>query len=92
MEKMEVITPVKEATDWVSSLVVSKKPNGKLRVCLDPSDLNKATRKPHHRSIATEEVTHQLAGSVAGLRTENICCWLFVCETGQSLETHRLLH
>lgn len=63
MEQLEVIEPVTEATDWVSSLVVTKKPNGQLRVCLDPKDLNRAIKRPHHRSITTEEITHQLSGS-----------------------------
>ena len=63
MEQMEVIEPVTEATDWVSSLVVTKKPSGQLRVCLDPKDLNRAIKRPHHRLITTEEITHQLSGS-----------------------------
>ena len=41
MEKMEVITPVTEATDWVNSLAFSRKSSGGLRICLDPKDLNK---------------------------------------------------
>ena len=28
------------APEWLNSLVVVKKPNGKLRICLDPTDLN----------------------------------------------------
>ena len=63
MENMGVIKPVSEATDWVSSLVIAKKPDGRLRVCLDPRDLNKAIKRPHHRNITTEEITHQLAGA-----------------------------
>ncbi|XP_071476746.1 uncharacterized protein [Diadema antillarum] len=41
MEKIEVIEKVTKPTDWVSSLAFSRKSNGKLRVCLDPKDLNK---------------------------------------------------
>ena len=41
-----------EPTPWVSSLTYPKKPNGKLRICLDPKDLNKAiierTTRPQH--------------------------------------------
>ena len=33
---------INEATDWVHNLVLVKKPNGKLRVCLDPRTINKA--------------------------------------------------
>ena len=42
MEETGVIIKVTEPTDWVSSLVVVEKPKGKLRVCLDPRDLNAA--------------------------------------------------
>ena len=33
---------INEATDWVHNLVLVRKPNGKLRVCLDPRTINKA--------------------------------------------------
>ena len=36
MEDMKIMTPVSEATPWVSSVVVVPKKNGKVRVCLDP--------------------------------------------------------
>ena len=45
LEKANVIKKEEEQTDWVSSLVVTEKPNGKLRVCIDPQHLNK-TLKP----------------------------------------------
>ena len=41
MEKDGIIVKVNRPTDWVNSLVVREKPNGSLRVCLDPKDLNK---------------------------------------------------
>ena len=44
MEDMKIITSVSEATPWVSSVVVVPKKNSKVRVCLDPKDLNKAIR------------------------------------------------
>ena len=40
MVKQGIIVPVDEPTDWVNSLVVREKPNGSLRICLDPKDLN----------------------------------------------------
>ncbi|XP_045104351.1 uncharacterized protein LOC123499883 [Portunus trituberculatus] len=63
MQKLGVIEKMDDPTEWVSSLVVARKPNGSLRVCLDPKDLNNATKRPHHRLITPEEVTHQLSGS-----------------------------
>ena len=32
-----MIRKVEEPTDWVSSFIVFEKPNGKLRVCIDPT-------------------------------------------------------
>ena len=37
-----IITKQTEPTPWVSSLTYPKKANSKLRICLDPKDLNKA--------------------------------------------------
>ena len=34
-----VVTPVTNATYWVSSMVVVQKPNGQIRLCLDPAML-----------------------------------------------------
>ena len=39
-----MITKVVEPTDWISSMVVVRKPN-KLSICLDPKDLNKAIKR-----------------------------------------------
>ena len=38
----EILTPVTYPTDWVNSCVCETKSNGKIRLCLDPRDLNKA--------------------------------------------------
>jgi len=58
-----VITKVTTPTDWVSSMVVSQKANGKLRICLDPKDLNKAIKRCHHKTPTVEEITYNLAGA-----------------------------
>ena len=39
-----VLTPVTEATDWVSSTVIFQKPSGQIRICLDPKDLNRVIK------------------------------------------------
>ena len=44
MENTGVINKVTTPTDWVNSLVVVEKENGKLRICLDPKDLNAAIK------------------------------------------------
>ena len=34
------------APEWLNSFIVMKKPNGKLRICLDPTDLNAYILQP----------------------------------------------
>lgn len=63
MEKLNVIEPVLEPTDWVSSLVYAQKPNGRWRVCLDPKDLNKAIKRAHTSTPTLEEIKHRFAGA-----------------------------
>ena len=63
MEKLKVISKVDEPTKWVNSMVVVPKPNGAVRICLDPRDLNKAINKEHYKMITLEEVTSQLSGA-----------------------------
>ena len=47
MKQLDVIEKIGEPTDWVSSLVIVEKPNGQIRLCLDPRDLNKLTSSSH---------------------------------------------
>ena len=63
MELLGVIEKVIKPTDWVNSLTYVRKANGKLRVCLDPKDLNKAIRRCHYVTPTLEEITHRFAGS-----------------------------
>lgn len=61
-EERGVIRKVTKPTQWVSSLVVTEKKNGTLRVCLDPKDLNKAIQRQHFSIPTPEDVQRQLAG------------------------------
>ncbi|KAJ8351148.1 hypothetical protein SKAU_G00226240 [Synaphobranchus kaupii] len=64
MENTDIIAKVTEPTEWVNALVVVEKPRtGKLRVCLDPRDLNKAVKRPHYPLPTLEDVTPKLAGA-----------------------------
>ena len=58
-----IITKQTEPTPWVSSLTYPKKANGKLRICLDPKDLNKAIIHENHKSPTLEEIAHVLMGA-----------------------------
>ena len=49
MTQLDIIIPVNESTDSVSSLVAVEKLNGNLRVYLEPRNLNKAITREHYR-------------------------------------------
>ena len=63
MVKDEVLAPVTEPTPWISSMVIVAKKNGKLRICLDPKDLNKAVRREHYQLPTIEDVATRLHGA-----------------------------
>ncbi|CAB4013836.1 retrotransposon-like family member retr-1, partial [Paramuricea clavata] len=55
MEDTGVIVKQTEPTDWVNSMVTVIKPE-KIRVCIDPRDLNRAIKREHYPMKTTEEV------------------------------------
>ena len=63
MVDLNVIEPVEKPTEWVNALVIVSKPNGKLRICLDPRPLNKAINRQHHRLPTTEEIISEMSGA-----------------------------
>lgn len=63
LESEQIIAKVTEPTPWVSSMVVVPKPDGMLRICLDPRDLNKAVLREHYPSKTIEEVATRLTGA-----------------------------
>ena len=54
-----VITPVTKPTEWVSSMLAVIKPN-KIRICLDPRDLNEAIKREHYQMPTVEEIATRL--------------------------------
>ena len=58
-----IIKPVDAPTEWVNSLVVATKPDGSLRLCLDPKDLNKYIKIPLYFSPTTDDILPQRCGS-----------------------------
>ena len=60
MVKSNVIAPVSEPTEWVSSMVVVEKKNNKIRICLDPRDLNRAIMRCHYPLPTIEQVAMRL--------------------------------
>ena len=63
MEKEGVIVRQEEPTDWVNSLVVVTKPNGSIRLCIDPRDLNNAMKRCHYPMKTVDEVVSRLQGA-----------------------------
>ncbi|KAI8483081.1 hypothetical protein Bbelb_392370 [Branchiostoma belcheri] len=55
-----VIEPVTVPTPWVSSLVTVLKPTGRLRICIDPRDLNTALKRSHYPAPTIEDILPEL--------------------------------
>ena len=49
-----------QATEWLNSFVVVRKPSGKLRICLDPTDLNPHIIRPVCNSNTLDDIIHKL--------------------------------
>jgi len=56
------IAKVERPTEWVSSMVVALR-NGKIRICIDPKDLNKCTKREHYLMRTVQEVLAQIPGA-----------------------------
>ena len=63
MQKLGVITPVDEPTQWVSQLVMTLNKSGALRVCVDPRELNKALLREHYTLPILDETLHEIRDS-----------------------------
>ena len=72
----EIITEQVEPTPWVSSVTFLMKPNGEVRVCLDPSNLNKAIIREHHKPMTVKEITHELAGATVYTKADALKAFL----------------
>jgi hypothetical protein len=60
LESQGIIVKISEPNNWVNSLVCVTKPSGSLRLCLNPKDLNKAIKRPHHSTSTIDEVLSKL--------------------------------
>ncbi|XP_055878775.1 uncharacterized protein LOC129925000 [Biomphalaria glabrata] len=55
----KILVPVDKPTDWVSQMALVKKPNGNLRICIDPQHLNKALKLEHYKLPTLEDILPQ---------------------------------
>jgi RNase H-like domain found in reverse transcriptase/Reverse transcriptase (RNA-dependent DNA polymerase)/Integrase zinc binding domain len=60
LARRKIIVKVTEPTPWVSSIVVVKSEK-KLRICIDPRDLNTALKRSHYQLPTIEEILPTLA-------------------------------
>ena len=62
MEKQGIISKLdhNQATEWLNSSVVVKKPNGDLRICLDPTNLNTYIARPICNLNTFDEMSFKL--------------------------------
>ena len=63
MLKMNIITPIEVQTDWENSMIAIEKPNGNLRICIDPRNLNQAITQPYYAIPTTEEILPKMRGA-----------------------------
>lgn len=63
LEKQKIIKKVNESTEWVNPFVIVRKPNGDLRICLDPIEVNKWVKRHYFKIPTLEELTIKFSGA-----------------------------
>ena len=59
-----IIVEERDPTPWVNSMTYPQKPDGSVRPCLDPRNLNRAIIRECHKAPTVEEISHLLSGAV----------------------------
>ena len=81
MVEQVIITLVTRPSAWVNAFVIHKKPNCRLRTCLDPKDLNMVIKRENHPVPRVDDITPKLCGS-----THSLQAWfkahVLECKTG----------
>lgn len=62
LENKNIITKVNYPTNWVNSVMIVEKPNGTLRLCLDPKPLNKFICREHNTIHKCDDISNRLEG------------------------------
>ncbi len=63
MQREGIIEPVTEPTEWCHPMLVTPKPNGRLRVCMDPRYLNEYLVRAVHPFPDIEQVFSSIRGA-----------------------------
>ncbi|XP_011859337.1 PREDICTED: uncharacterized protein LOC105556835 [Vollenhovia emeryi] len=61
LEEKGVIRKVDKPSEWVHPLVIVAKPNGDLRLCLDPKELNDTVQREHFLIPSVDEIAGRLS-------------------------------
>ena len=71
---------ISEVIEWLNSFICVKKANGKIKLCLDPTNLNKWIIRPRHSAKLVDDVLHNL----------NRVKWFSVVDSTSSFFNHKL--
>ena len=76
LHKVDISEPI----EWLNSFICVKKANGKIRLCLDPTHLNKWIIRPRHSAKLVDDILHRLNGAK----------WFTVVDSTSSFFNHKL--
>lgn len=60
LEKEKIIEKATEPTEWVNSLVIVYKKDKSIRLCIDPTNLNKAIKREHFKIPTLDEILSKI--------------------------------
>lgn len=63
LEDCHIIAKVEQPTDWVSSIVITSKKDGRIRLCINPRKLNQAIMRAHYQFPTIDEIKYSLSGA-----------------------------
>lgn len=61
LQQRGIITPVDYSTEWISRLVIIRKPSGNLRICINPRPLNRALKRCHFPLPTIDDILPDLS-------------------------------
>ena len=59
LHKVDISEPI----EWLNSFVCMRRQNGKIRLCLDPTHLNRWIIRPRHSAKLVDDILHNLNGA-----------------------------
>ena len=88
LTKEGIITEVHEHTEWINSIVPVMKPDGSLRLCFSPKDINKAIERNQWYSRTIDDILAELANSkYKSLKDATSGYWHILLDLASSLMT-----